>query len=77
MNLYKLTQDEVSGWDTFDSAVVAAENEQEAKQISPAYSGDFDSVTWASSPKKVTATLIGKAVPNTKVGVICASFNAG
>ena len=35
MNLYLLTQEDASGYDTYDSCVVAAKNEEDAKQIVP------------------------------------------
>ena len=35
MKLYLISQDRNDGYDTFDSAVVAAENEQKAREIYP------------------------------------------
>jgi hypothetical protein len=35
MKLYLLSQSKVSGWDTFDSMVVSAESEQDARNIHP------------------------------------------
>jgi hypothetical protein len=35
MNLYLLSQDVVCGYDTYDSCVVAAESEDEARKIHP------------------------------------------
>ena len=35
MNLYLLTQDEETGYDTFDSVVVAALTGEQAKKIHP------------------------------------------
>ena len=35
MNIYLLSQSEVDGYDTYDSCVVAAENEEDARQIHP------------------------------------------
>jgi len=35
MNIYKLSQKEVTGYDTFDSMVVIAENEEKARKIHP------------------------------------------
>lgn len=78
MNLYLISQDVNDGWDTYDSAVVAAKSEQEARSIHP--SGRESSPTWDqtwTSPTNVKVELIGKAVPGTKAGVICSSFNAG
>ena len=86
MNLYLISQDEQEGYDTFDSAVVAAENEEEARNIHPEthygihtneYYWEIYSNSWASDPKKVTVTLIGTAIEGTLPGVICTSYNAG
>ena len=81
MNLYLLTQDESTGYDTYDSVVVAAKSEDEARKIHPAeWVGekwcDFGGV-WCRTPESVTVKLIGKAVKGTKAGVILSSFNAG
>lgn len=35
MKLYKISQDLNNGYDTYDSAIVCAENEDEAKKIHP------------------------------------------
>lgn len=35
MNLYKISQDVNDGWDTFDSAIVAAKSEEDARNIHP------------------------------------------
>lgn len=80
MNLYLLTQNENSGYDTYDSCVVAAENQDQARMIRPnddQWSKDYCIGTWAYSPEKVKVTLLGLAVCGTEPGVICASFNAG
>jgi len=79
MNLYLLTQDVETGWDTYDSVVVAALTEEQAKKIHP--SGDdawgYYGGCWPKSPESVDAKLIGKAVKGTPSGVILSSFNAG
>jgi hypothetical protein len=90
MNLYKITQNSNRGYDTFDSAIVAAPDEGTARFIHPEMSwGDSFSTernikkwedgwdAWAGSPQEVTAELIGTAVEGTETGVILASFNAG
>ncbi len=85
MNLYLLSQSEKRGYDTYDSCVVAAKSEEEARKIHP--SGDDEYFvrsarencygSWAAKPEGVTVELIGKAVKGTESGVICSSFNAG
>lgn len=79
MKLYKISQIDAHGWDTYDSAVVAAESSEAAKAIHPSGDGDWSDVsyrTWASSPNLVTAIYIGEAADDIS-GVIVASFNAG
>jgi hypothetical protein len=80
MNLYLISQTDRNDYDTYDSAVVAAENEEDARKIHP---GEYEEWTthsyrtWASSPDLVTVRLIGQAAPGIETGVVLASFNAG
>lgn len=93
MKLFLLTQTEIIGYDTYDSAVVAAESAEMAIMIHPA-SGEVFGVRpreahgalpdwrvkwpeWATHPALVTATYLGEATEGTAQGVICSSFNAG
>lgn len=78
--LWLISQDENENYDTYDSAVVAAATEQEARETHPSgdpadwgksYSG------WCKSPDQVKATLIGVASRGVQPGVVIASFNAG
>ena len=80
MKLWLISQDVVGDWDTYDSAVVAAETEWEAKMIHPNGSdsvGPNDFPSWATDPKDIECELLGVAKPGTEKGVICSSFNAG
>lgn len=85
MNLYKLTQDSVTGYDTYDSCVVCALSEIDARTIHPApYEKGIwwekerhFSPTWPTDLSKISTEFIGIAVPSLSRGVICASFNAG
>ncbi len=70
MRLYLLSQDVNDGYDTFDSAVVAARNEDEARKTKV---GDYEE--WALL-EEVDVKLIGTATKGTEAGVIIASFNA-
>jgi len=78
MNLYLISQSENGGYDTYDSAVVAAETENDARLINPA-GADWRSTfgAWCKTPDAVTVELIGRANEGTTRGVILASFNAG
>jgi hypothetical protein len=78
MNLYLISQSVNNDYDTYDSAVVAANSEEEARTTHPSSNNDcFNSSfsTWCS-PDKVEVKLIGTSIDD-KPGVICASFNAG
>lgn len=87
MNLYLLEQNVNTGYDTYDSTIVAANTEEEAKLIHPceykrntAYSEDLTEYEWMDdwcTPKDVQVTYIGTAKPGTNKGVILSSFNAG
>lgn len=85
MNIYLLEQDENSAYDTYDSAVVIAENEDEARKIHPSRYNDMGEWwvnapkygTWAYSLKGVKVTYLGPYKGTVKGLVICASFNAG
>lgn len=75
MKLFLISQDHNEGYDTYDSAVVAAKDEEAARKVAVGSTGACG--TWAK-PKHVIAEYIGTAKPGTKAGeVICASFNAG
>ncbi|AUR91750.1 hypothetical protein NVP1164O_14 [Vibrio phage 1.164.O._10N.261.51.A7] len=80
MNLYLISQDENTDYDTYDSAIVAAENDKEAVMIHPdgdgaEWGGRYSA--WASNPINVTATEIGKADKSVEKGIVLTSFNAG
>jgi hypothetical protein len=82
MNIYLLSQDEATGYDTYDACVVAAESAEDAVAIHPGYNDGwptdrFTMSAWASKPENVTTILLGLAVEGTERGVILASFNAG
>lgn len=84
MNLYLLTQNCTSDYDTYDSAVVAARTPVLAQLILPDPRLNWEGAVraphtwpWASSPDKVEAKYIGKASPLLNAGVVLASFNAG
>lgn len=90
MKLFLISQTDHNHYDTYDSAVVAAETEEIAKTIKPSNqagkpvefipenSSMWDRYSaWVNDPKRVTAEYIGEAKEGTKTGVILSSFNAG
>jgi hypothetical protein len=87
MNLYLVSQEENTGYDTYDSFVVAAPDEETARDTSPHMYFDVEKIDWSQQEKdefcdwanhrdRVTVQLIGTAVEGTQWSVICASFNA-
>lgn len=69
--LYKIWQTVNNGYDTYDSAVVCAESEEQAQNTD--IGGSY---TW-TTPEFVQVKRIGKADKDTELGIIVASFNAG
>jgi hypothetical protein len=90
MKLFKIWQEVNNDYDTYDSAVVAAENEEEARNIYPSYQNEYNEVEnkeswnpesphddWVDNPKCVNVEYLGEAKPGTKKGQILASYSAG
>jgi len=80
MKLWRIYQDVNSGYDTYDSAVVVAADQESARAIHPnsvsGWGAHYSS--WADRPDQVGAICIGEAAENLEVGtVVLASFNAG
>jgi hypothetical protein len=76
MKLYLLSQNDNTWYDTYDSCIVAANSEEEARTISPGFDGKFDK-TWAHSPETVEVKKIGITFDYKEPCVVLASFNAG
>lgn len=82
MNLYLVSQRDNRGCDTYDSCVVVASSEEEARNIHPGNETDrncwqFDLV---SDTSKITVVFLGVyAGPSNDLDnpVICSSFHAG
>lgn len=91
MKIYLISQEVNDDYDTFDSAVVAAPDEETARDMDPGTfypeprsdgmmdwsKAEHPSTSWAHSREQVNVEYIGEAKEGTKQGVICASFNAG
>ena len=87
MNIYKISQTVNIDYDTYDSAIVYARSEEEAKYMNPDSYYKLEwwedttnyCYTWCH-PEFVTVELLGEATDKitiTEAGVILASFNAG
>jgi hypothetical protein len=79
LNVYLLSQTVNNNYDTYDSAVVIAENEEEAVNLGPdKYVEDGNRwCTWAHHRSDVKVELIGTALPGAEKRKVLASFNAG
>lgn len=84
MKLFLISQDQNTDYDTYDSAVVAAPNEETARNMNPT-SGEamtdkdwnYSWSGWCGDPADIVVTYLGEAAEGTKQGGILASFNAG
>ena len=75
LKLFKISQNSNTDYDTYDSAIVAAYDEEEARNTHP--DGDWEcNYTW-SEPDEVSVKYIGIATEDIEAGVVLASFNAG
>ncbi len=81
MKLFLICQEQNNSYETYDSAVVAAPDEDTARQMDPGNGGEMEWGTpyssWCESPNHVTVRYIGDAADDVDQGVVCASFNAG
>ena len=84
MNIYLIEQTVNQDYDTYDSAVVVAETEEEARLIHPNGEDSLKIVPEESYTDwdwcklaDVKVTLLGTLADSNIKGVICASFNAG
>jgi len=78
MNLFLISQDVNDELDNYTSAVVCADNEDEARMTHPAgkeWGGERDELfdVWCDS-KDVQVKIIGAAARNVKKGVVLASY---
>ena len=83
MNLYLLSQnDNYSIYNVYENVVVCAESEEEAVKIHPSgkvypnWGRGTQLWTWASSPKAVSAKLLGVSITDNPC-VICANLTEG
>ena len=86
MKLWLISQTVNGGYDTYDSAVVAAETEDAARLTHPDGGmpvnwyvdkpGEFPDRRW-TLPRLVRVEYLGEAREGHPAGVVCASFNAG
>lgn len=80
LNLYRISQDRRSGWNTFSSAVVVAESEEVARMTHPSgypmYHGTDDH-GWVL-PMYVVVEYLGPYMGGHDSGrIVCSSFHAG
>lgn len=74
--LYLLSQSTNTSYDTFDSCVVVAESEEDAKNWHPNGNFNHEDDAWVSR-ENIQVTLLGVADFSLLPGVVLSSFNAG
>ena len=88
LKMYLLEQSINNGYDTYDSCVVVANTEEEARRIHPHkdyFSGEYEPWKdhfmgcWAATPEQVQVTFLGVMNNDSYSNgdVIISSFNAG
>jgi len=82
MKLYLISRTDQVGYDEYDSAVVCAGSEEEARLIHPSrytegWNGKEEEYgTWVNADT-ITVKYLGEATESLSAGVVCASYNAG
>jgi hypothetical protein len=80
MKLYLLSQSVNNDYDTYDSCVVCAEDEDSAKRIRPdsySWEEECNGYSWVTKVEDVKVRYLGEADAVIKNGVVLSSFNAG
>jgi hypothetical protein len=83
MKIFLLSRTGRFGYDSYDSCVVCAESEDDAKNIHPSGQNINDMFNdgsfpdWCRTIDGIICEEIGEANVNQERGVICASFNRG
>ena len=93
LNIYLVSQTKCKGYDVYDSFVIVAESEDDARDTHPETCSKIDWVAkthgddknngwniggeWPDNREDVHVRLIGVAGPFVGPGILCASFNAG
>ncbi len=74
--MWKISQNFNDDYGTYDSAIVAAETEEDARNTDMEEEHSKFYNVWAA-PEHVEVEYIGEAKEGTEAGIILASFNAG
>ncbi len=84
MKLYLISQTEHQDYDTYDSAVVCAPDEETARNTNPSGGGQmtekdwtYKYTSWCRSAAAVSVKYLGEAAESLEEGIVCASYNAG
>jgi hypothetical protein len=82
VNLYLLSQSSNDGFDSYDSAVVAAPDDETARRIHPEFKAGDEIDDWTpwmleqwAAPQELTVCYLGEAADGVAFGVVCASYN--
>ena len=84
MKLFLIEQDQNCAYDSYDSAVVAAPNEDAARTMHPETGQPMKDEDWnenyglwCNGQEHVKVRYLGEAIDGVEPGIVCSSFNAG
>lgn len=82
MNIYRISQTMLNGYDTYQSAIVVAPTAAIAQRMYPGRQDGVDRPSrdpycWPTNPLDVDVDLLGFAAPGLQQGVLAAEFRAG
>jgi hypothetical protein len=81
MKLFLITQEENKDWDTYQGAIVCADDDVEARNMNPSSGEPMDwsdrRYDWCSTPEAVTVKYIGEPAAGLEKGVILSDYKAG
>ena len=75
MLIFRLSQNECIGYDTYDACIVIAPTEERAKELSIDKVSELSGSHWPKDPSKIDIELIGGSSLGEQI--ILASYNAG
>lgn len=73
MKLYMISRTEDIGYDEYDSFVIAAESQEQARQIAADANGDEGRAPWLDSTRSICREIDAKS----EKGIVLRSFQAG
>lgn len=76
MKLFRVSQTVNDNYETYDSIIVAAKNEHDAREVKKLDDANYSFGAWVKDVADLSVEEIGTAKRGTKRGIIHESFNA-